>query len=74
MSSEIALSDYVRSAANLLDLPLAEDRIKRVAMHLGNTAAMARLLDTVPLDFHDELAEIYSPAVFPRSLDGRIQL
>lgn len=74
MPSETPLRDYVMSAAALLDLPLDEARATRVAMHLGNTAAMAKLLETVPLAFHDELAEIYCPAAFPANFDERNQL
>jgi hypothetical protein len=71
MSLETSLRDYVMSAAALLDLPLDDERVTRVVMHLGNTAVMAKLLETVPLAFHDELAEIYCPAVFPGSTDER---
>jgi hypothetical protein len=36
----------------------------RVAVHLQRTAALAATLDDLPLDPHDELAEIFCPAPF----------
>ena len=36
---------YVKATAALLDLPLDEARALAVALHLGRTAAMARMLD-----------------------------
>ncbi len=59
--------DYVNAAAALLRLPLAPAQAVRVAAHLQRTVAMAALLDDVALTPHDELAEIYCPAVFPVS-------
>ncbi|MDP1565179.1 MAG: DUF4089 domain-containing protein [Polaromonas sp.] len=64
------IAAYVGSAAAVLDLPLAPERAARVTAHLQRTAAMAALLDTAPLAPHDELSEIYSPAVFPPSDDA----
>lgn len=71
MPSANPLHDYVTHAAALLDISLDEARTARVAMHLGNTAAMAKLLETVPLAFHDEPADIYCPAAFTANTDGR---
>jgi hypothetical protein len=59
---------YVKATAALLDLPLDEARALAVALHLGRTAAMARMLDAVPLAPADEIAEIYCPAPFPQEL------
>lgn len=64
MSEEEVLA-YVKAAAALIALPLDEARARAVALHLGRTAAMARLLDEAPLAPEDELAEIYRPAPFP---------
>jgi len=65
---------YVETAAALLKLPLDAARTQRVAVNLQRTAAMAALLDEVPLTAHDELAEIYRPAAFPPNDDGHEQL
>ncbi len=56
------ITAYVRTAAAVLALPLDEDQVRRVAVHLGRSAALAALLDEVPLAPHDEPAEIYCPA------------
>jgi len=56
---------YVKASAALLALPLDEARAQAVAVHLGRTAAMARLLGEQSLAPEDELAEIYRPAPFP---------
>lgn len=64
MSEEQVLA-YVRASAALLALPLDEARAQAVAVHLGRTAAMARLLGEQSLAPEDELAEIYRPAPFP---------
>lgn len=50
-----------------LELPLDEPRAMRVAAHLQRTAALAALLAGQPLSPHDELAEIYCPAPFPKT-------
>ena len=63
--SEDELVAYVRSAANLLQLPLAEGRAEAVALHLGRTAALAWLLEAAPLAAEEEIAQIYCPAPFP---------
>lgn len=56
---------YVRAAAALAALPLDEQRVQAVALHLGRTAALARLLDAAQLAPDDEPAEVYRPAPFP---------
>jgi hypothetical protein len=63
--SEDDILDYVRASAALLALPLDEARAQAVAVHLGRTAGMARLLGEQSLAPEDELAEIYRPAPFP---------
>jgi len=62
---ERAVLHYVKAAAQAVELPLDEARAAAVAAHLGRTAAMAKLLDTVPLAPEHELAEIFRPAPFP---------
>ncbi len=61
---------YVEASAALLALPLEAARAQRVAQHLARTAALAALLDGVPLRPEDEPAEIYRPAPFPGTADG----
>ena len=58
-------ADYVRSAARLLDLPLDEAQVQRVAAHLARTRAMAALLRDAALADDLEPAGIYCPAPFP---------
>jgi hypothetical protein len=60
-----AVIDYVRVAAILLDLPLDAAQIGRVAAQLARTRVLADALMAVPLQPHDELADIYCPAPFP---------
>jgi hypothetical protein len=71
---EAKIAAYVGSTAAVLGLPLPPERAARVAAHLQRTAAMAALLEAAPLAAHDEPAEIYSPAAFPATDDGRKQL
>jgi hypothetical protein len=56
---------YVQASAKLLQLPLSDARAQAVALHLGRTAALARLLDAAPLAPEEEIAQIYCPAPFP---------
>ena len=65
---------YITTSAALLGIPMNAARLARVAAHLQRTAAMAALLGGAALAVHDELAEIYSPAAFPGSNDGRYTL
>ena len=65
MSESNDLTDYVRCTAQLLDLPLSDDQVARVALHLQRTQAIAAALRDVPLAAHDEIAEIFRPAPFP---------
>ena len=65
-----ALVAHVRATAALLALTLDEARMQRVAANLQRTAALAALLDAVPLAPHDELAEIYCPAPFRGAQGG----
>jgi hypothetical protein len=64
--NEDELLAYVQASANLLQVPLSEARAQAVALHLGRTAAMARLLDTAPRAMEGEIAQIYCPAPFPQ--------
>lgn len=59
------VANYVRHAARMLDLPLDEAQVARVAEHLARTQAMAALLRDAPLGPEHELAEIFRPAPFP---------
>ena len=59
------LIDYVRTSARLLELPLDDAQVQRVAEHLARTKAMVAALQALPLAPGDELAEIYRPAPFP---------
>jgi hypothetical protein len=56
---------YVKIAARAMALPLTEERALAVALHLGRTVEIARLVESAPLAPHHELAEIYRPAPFP---------
>lgn len=64
--SEDEVLAYVRAAAGMVDLPLDAQRAQAVALHLGRTAALARLLEQAPLAPEDEPAEVYCPAPFPQ--------
>lgn len=59
--SELDVLNYVKASAAALGLPLDDARAQRVAGHLQRTAAMAQLLEQVPLAVGDELVEIYCP-------------
>ena len=63
--TEDEVLDYVKAVARALALPLEEDRAQAVALHLGRTAALAKLLAAAPLAPEAELGEIYCPAPFP---------
>ena len=60
-----SIAGYVRAAAQLLALPLSNDQVERVSVHLARTAALAATLRQVPLEAHDEPVQIYEPAPFP---------
>jgi len=60
-----AVEAYVRASAAMLDLALDDAQVRRVAMHLSRTLAMADALGDVPMAPADELAEIFRPAPFP---------
>jgi hypothetical protein len=62
--NEVQTLIYVQAAAVAMDLHLDTAQVARVATHLQRTAAMAALLDAVPLADEVELAEIYCPAPF----------
>jgi hypothetical protein len=64
MTEEQALA-YVLGVAPAVSLPMDAARAQSVAGHLMRTAAMARMLENVPMAAHDELAEIYCPKAFP---------
>lgn len=63
--NDAQLLAYIESAAVLLKLPMNDARAQRVAVNFRRTAAMAAMLQAVPLEAHDELAQIYCPADFP---------
>lgn len=62
---ETEVLNYVKAAAQAVNLPLDEARAQAVAAHLGRTAAMAKLLDAAPMGPEHEPAEVYRPAPFP---------
>lgn len=64
MNSTEALA-YVRAAAVAVDLPMDDERARRVAATLVASAGLARLLQDHALRVHDEPAEIYRAAPFP---------
>jgi hypothetical protein len=64
MTEDEVLS-YVRATARIMNLPLDEARLQAVALHLGRTIAIARVVEAAPLAPHDELVEIFRPAPFP---------
>ena len=68
--SPIVVADYVRVAAQAAEIPMSEDRIQRVAEHLGRTFQMAKLLDGYPLAAEDELTQLFVPAPFPVTKQG----
>ena len=61
MNDADALS-YVQASARALQLPLDAQQAQRVATHLQRTAAMAQLLECLPLTEFDEPADVYCPA------------
>lgn len=63
--SEEQLLDYVRTSAVVLGISIDDVQARRVAIHLGRTAAMAQQLDQAGLGVADEPAEIYCPLPFP---------
>jgi len=62
---ESEVLNYVKAAAQAVNLPLDEAKARAVAAHLGRTVAMARMLENADLAPEHELAEIYKPAPFP---------
>ena len=56
---------YVKSSAMVQGIPLTEQRAAAVAAHLKVAHGIARIVQTVELTPHDELAQIYCPAPFP---------
>ena len=68
--TEDELLAYVRASANLLQLPLSDVRAQAVALQLGRTAALARMLDAAPRAAEEEIAQIYCPAPFPGGPDA----
>ncbi len=53
---------YVHASARALGLPLDAQQPQRVAAHLQRTAAMAQLLERLPLTEADEPVEVFCPA------------
>jgi hypothetical protein len=63
---ETEVLNYVKAAALAVGVPLTDARAQAVALHLGRSVAMARLLEQAPLAPADEPAEVYRPAPFPQ--------
>ncbi|HZE92420.1 MAG TPA: AtzG-like protein [Rhizobacter sp.] len=59
------VTDYVRTTARFLELPLSDAQVERVAEHLARTRELVSALRATPLLPEDELAEIFQPAPFP---------
>ena len=57
--------EYVKTTARILGLPLDDARAQAVALHLGRSVPIARIVEGAQLAPADELAEIYRPAPFP---------
>ena len=68
--TEDEVLEYVKATARALNLPLDEGRALAVALHLGRTVPMARLVASAQLAPADELAEIFRPAPFPSVEDA----
>ena len=71
-SPPAATLDYVRASARFLNLPLDEDRLARVAVHLERTRQMVATLEALPLDVDVDVepAEVFKPAPFPPGSDS----
>ncbi|HEV7915355.1 MAG TPA: DUF4089 domain-containing protein [Albitalea sp.] len=67
MDTPTDVIDYVRHAAQFLDLPLDDAQVQRVALHLARTKAMVAALQALPLGPELELAEVFRPAPFPEA-------
>ena len=65
MTTLAETTDYVRSAARFLELPLGEAQVARVAAHLARTRTLVTLLRDAPLADEVEPAEVFCPAPFP---------
>ena len=59
--TEVDTLAYVKASAAALGVPMDAARAQRVAGHLERTAALAALLERMPLAPEDELAEIFNP-------------
>jgi hypothetical protein len=55
---------YLQAVAVAVRLPLDDQQVARVAVHLQRTADMAALLEDYALGPHDEPAELFHPAPF----------
>lgn len=64
MSDEAMLA-YVRASAQLMGLTLDDARAQRVALHLGRTSELAKLLDDFALAPEDEPAVLFHPGPHP---------
>ena len=63
MTDEQTLA-YVRAVAAVVGLPLDDEQVARVAVHLHRTTGLAATLADIPLNPHDEPAELFRPAPF----------
>ena len=64
------VAQYVRSTARFLDLPLSDEQVERVAIHLARTRTMVEALHALQMLPEDEPSEIYLPAPFPEEDPG----
>ena len=61
----VDIAAYVRASAALLELPLDDAQVQRVAVQLARTRAMVAPLRALPLAPEAEPAQLYCPAPFP---------
>jgi hypothetical protein len=69
--SDAQILNYVKASAAALGFELDDARLERVATHLARTAALAKSLESLPLDVADEPAEIYCPQAVSTSTERR---
>jgi hypothetical protein len=69
--SDAQILNYVKASALALGFELDDARLERVATHLARTAALAKSLESLPLDVVDEPAEVYCPQAFRAASERR---
>lgn len=69
--TEADILAYVNASARLHGLTLDEERLQAVTVHMVRTHRLACVLNELVLLPEIELAEIYLPAPFPSTDEGR---